>query len=186
MDYKILFLLGIIITILSSNYITNNIGDRFYKGKNIELFDIFHQILPDLYSYGNITNTIPSIFVGLYILLFLPSTLQIEFLAKFIIILFILSFAIISTILPGHNDCEVNPNILTTFIGDCYDKVFSGHTAMVLLLCLILYREHIISITNLISINLINILLILATRSHYTIDIIVSIFITSTIFNIKL
>jgi hypothetical protein len=113
-------------------------------------------------------------------------TLNTEFIAKFTIIMFIRAFTIISTILPKHQVCSDTFDVRSYFLGGCYDKIFSGHTSFMLLLTLLYYREHIINEFSLIGINSINILLILATRSHYTVDILLAIFVTTTIFNIKI
>ena len=113
-------------------------------------------------------------------------TLTTEFLAKFLIIMLIRSFTIISTILPKHENCEDKFSIREFFLGGCYDKIFSGHASFILLLTLLYYREHIIGLVPLLGINIINCLLILATRSHYTVDILLAVFVTTTIYTIHI
>jgi hypothetical protein len=174
-----------LMAIFISNYATLRIGSDYYKNLNkCEIFDIFHKILPDLNEYHYTVDLIA--FIGLVSLFIISNTsLTIEFIAKFTIIMFIRAFTIISTILPKHEVCTDKFDLRSYFLGGCYDKIFSGHTSFTLLLTLIYYREHIVNEFSLIGINAINILLILATRSHYTVDILLAIFVTTTIFNIN-
>lgn len=183
MKKNILFIL-VILCILVSNYLTLKIGNNHYQTKDCELFDIFHKILPDLYQYHYLLDFI-GLFGFLSIFYILNETTMIEFFAKFVIIMFIRAFTIISTILPKHQVCNDNFDIRSYFLGGCYDKIFSGHTSFLLLLTLIYYREHFIDGFALIGLNLVNILLILSTRSHYTVDILLAVFVTTTIYNIK-
>ena len=96
------------------------------------------------------------------------------------------SVSILSTILPSHQKCDKEIYLSSVFYGGCYDKIFSGHTSFILLLTLLYFREHIINMPTLIALNATNILLILATRSHYTVDILLAIFVTSTIYKINI
>lgn len=181
---KYIILISMILVILISNYATLKIGSYHYDTTDkFELFDIFHKILPDLSKYHYLVDIFA--LIGLISLFIVGSDTLTEFFAKFTIIMFIRAFTIISTILPKHEVCTDEFNIRSYLLGGCYDKIFSGHTSFLLLLTLLYYREHIIDELSLIGINLINILLILASRAHYTVDVILAIFVTTTIFNIK-
>ena len=183
--YDIVYLLIILVIIFFSNYAVLKLGSSYYKNEEIELFDIFHSILPDLHAYHYIVD-----FIGLaaIISLFFISNQNLitEFLAKFTIIMFIRAFTTIATILPKHKICNEKINIRSLLLGGCYDKIFSGHTSFTLLLTLLYYREHIIHLPLLIGINAVNILAIIATRSHYTVDVLLAIFVTTTIYSIKI
>jgi len=176
-----------IIVILISNYVTILIGKDHYETNNFShLFDIFHVILPDLYNYHYLVDILGLCAV---ISLAFVSTNEItnEFIAKFIIIMFIRAFTIISTILPKHDKCITDVGSLRSMIlGDCFDKIFSGHTSFILLLTLLYYREHIIHLPMLLGVNILNIFLILATRSHYTVDVLLAIFVTTTVYSVKI
>ena len=100
--------------------------------------------------------------------------------------MFIRAFTTIATILPKHKICNEKINIRSLLLGGCYDKIFSGHTSFTLLLTLLYYREHIINLPLLIGINATNIPAILATRSHYTVDVLLAIFVTTTIYSIQI
>ena len=183
---KYLIFISMLLVILVSNYATLKIGSQHYESTDkFELFDIFHKILPDLHAYHYLVDLI-GLFAVLSMFLVSNDTLNTEFIAKFTIIMFIRAFTIISTILPKHQVCTDNFDIRSYFLGGCYDKIFSGHTSFLLLLTLLYYREHIINEFSLIGLNAVNILLILATRSHYTVDILLAIFVTTTIYNVTI
>jgi len=184
--YNILYFIIILVIIFASNYAVLKLGSNYYKNKEpIELFDIFHSILPDLHSYHYIID-----FIGLALIISLffvsNNSLTTEFLAKFTIIMFIRAFTTIATILPKDKVCDETISTRSLLLGGCYDKIFSGHTSFTLLLTLLYYREHIINLPLLIGINATNILAILATRSHYTVDVLLAIFVTITIYSIQI
>jgi hypothetical protein len=184
--YNIVYFIIILVIIFASNYAVLKLGSKFYKDKeSVELFDSLHYILPDLHTYDSIVDFIG---LGAIISLFFVSngTLITEFLAKFTIIMFIRAFTTIATILPKHKVCDEKIGIRSLFLGGCYDKIFSGHTSFILLMSLLYYREHIITLPLLIGINATNILAILATRSHYTVDVLLAIFVSTTIYSIKI
>jgi len=184
--YEYIYLIIILLIIFISNYAVLKLGSEYYNNSEpIELFDIFHSILPDLHAYHTIVDIIGLV---LLISLFFVSntTITTEFLAKFTIIMFIRAFTTISTILPKHSICDETITTHSLLLGGCYDKIFSGHTSFTLLLTLLYYREHIINLPLLIGINATNILAILATRSHYTVDVLLAIFVTTTIYSIQI
>jgi len=88
-------------------------------------------------------------------------------------IYFIRSILTLITVLPKSSNCDYNLDM--AFInGGCYDKIFSGHTALIFILTLVLQKYKIIDFATLIILNIINVSIILLTRTHYTIDVIVS------------
>ena len=96
-------------------------------------------------------------------------------------ILIIRSILISVTILPGHSKCE-NSNYSISYLGGCYDKILSGHTSLVFLASLLLNKYKLLSLHSLILINLLNSILLLSTRAHYTIDILLGYLVTGIIF----
>ena len=172
--------------IIASNYISHIIGSNYYKeNKTNKVHDILQDVLPDLHNYHYVIDLI-----GLAVLIpaffYFNETLTIEFLTKFLIIMFIRAFTVISTVLPKYEHCDETFTFRSFFLGGCYDKIFSGHTSFILLLTLIYLREHIINGLALLGINFVNILAILLTRSHYTVDVILAVFVTTTVFNLQI
>lgn len=121
-----------------------------------------------------------------------------EFILKFLIIIFLRSLTIMATILPKNTPVEVIPDEYgnlslfdKTIGGGCYDKMFSGHFAFGLLLTLLMFKHQIIE-TNALNIGLFSLLNILhlfilgVTRSHYTMDMIVSLYVTLFVYNLDI
>lgn len=115
-------------------------------------------------------------------------------------IIFVLSYGIksiftISTILPDPSGTckEKHKNIpfAKNLIGDCNKLMFSGHAVSLFIILFILYnikcdgnKEFVISsrcMTMLILYVLVTCYVIIATRNHYTIDVLVSFFVAYTL-----
>lgn len=182
---KATWIFFLVATIFLSNYFTHQLGKNFYEGKirDGEVFDILHEITPDLHHLNGMNDIV---MIGLIIsFFFIPNNIEIikEFTGKFLLIMFVRALTIVSTILPKHKQCEAQLGWLQMIKGQCYDKVFSGHTAFVLLATLIYLREGIINIPIFIALNLFNIISIILVRAHYTIDIILAIVITYLVYD---
>jgi hypothetical protein len=177
---KGLLVLALLGFIMFSSYITDEIGQAHYSIKRTEskIFDFIHEITPDLQAYEKLVNVIPVLLLA--VLIFVPGKIWLveEFFAKLLLIFFIRALTIFTTVLPKHEKCNRRFTWKNCFTGQCYDKVFSGHTAFVFLLSLLLLREKILSFWMFAIINLVEITIILLTRSHYTIDVILALVIT--------
>jgi hypothetical protein len=178
-------ILGAIVIILLANFYTNEIGEAYYEGENRvnKIFDVVHHYTPDFHEFGSLVNVIPLLLFGSFFFLKNSVSLLEETALKLLLIHLIRSLTIISTILPKHENCKREGSMLSRLLGDCYDKVFSGHTSLVFLITLILLRENYISFTTLLMINMIETTIILLTRSHYTIDVILAYFITYLVYD---
>ncbi len=178
----VLFLSSIIVT---SNFWTHDLGMAFYDNteNNGKVFDLLHSVTPDMSDLKAYNDIIVSAVALSF--LFIPNGVSLfkEFAAKFILIMVIRALTTISTILPKHEKCDSTPRFSRYIKGQCYDKVFSGHTSFVLLATLIYLREGILGWPAFLGINLANITGILLTRSHYTVDIILAILITLLVYD---
>lgn len=183
-------------------------GTKFYGKKKkkqmlssqdvIPIWDIIHSNFSD-YSNFNYSKDI------YLIVFFLPVIFNLqnlsiafiyEFIAKFLILVFFRSFTIISTILPRNSKLKVKINKKTDFWtvfyhrtigGGCYDKIYSGHAAFGLLITLLLFKynfleTNIFNITLYTILNIIHFLMITITRAHFTVDVIVAIYVTLWIY----
>ena len=68
-------------------------------------------------------------------------------------------------------------NLLNYVVGHNYDKIFSGHTGVMLICVLISISENLVNITNKFILAFLGVLysiLILLTRQHYTVDVLLS------------
>jgi hypothetical protein len=91
------------------------------------------------------------------------------------------SFIIQMTVLPKNDVCDIEKDS-SLFRGGCYDKIFSGHFGIGFLMTLLLYDNGYINTLFAILVNFLNAVFILLNRSHYTVDIIVSIFVVIIIY----
>ena len=157
----------------TQNYYNNRIN------KYPKVYDIGHKYLPNLSKYEYISNYYMLCFI--VIVMCLPICK--EFIGFIIPILLLRLIIINLTILPKHKDCVID---IKKVFGGCYDKIFSGHFATIFLITLLLWKYRYISIVLVYIINIISALLILVTRSHYTIDIVVAFFITLFVYQNKL
>jgi len=185
---KILYIFLTILIILSGQYIAERIGYIHYEiDKKTDLYDMTHKILPDLHKYHVIINIIPIILI---IYLFIDnngSNVFRDVLFILPVVFIIRALTIMSTILPKHELCVAENNIISNFIngGGCYDKVFSGHTSFVAIFTLSMYDNKLIDILSFSIINIINCLLLLITRAHYTVDIILGLVISYLVYRVE-
>ena len=163
-------------------WVTINLDQDMLQYSRIDyphVYDIGHR-LPDLRSYDYVPN--------LYLILFMGYLLWSPFIIEFIgyiIPIFIARVVVMQlTVLPKTDDgCdELDLSIAGNIFGGCYDKIFSGHFSIVLLITLILQRHRLLSMAGLLLLNGINAVMIISTRAHYTIDIVVSVLVTLFIF----
>jgi hypothetical protein len=183
----ILYIVFILFIINGSTYITNWLGKEFYESefRVNSVFDLFHEYTPDFHKFEFLINIIPFAILGCLFFCGLPLDSIKEFAWKLLLIYVIRALTVITTILPKHEKCnyEISTFSLTTFLGGCYDKVFSGHMALTLLGTLIYYREKYISFSSFALINIVEAVLIILTRAHYTIDVFLAILITYLVYD---
>jgi hypothetical protein len=183
-------------------------GTDFYtlpnnKCKNTdEVWDIIHMNFKNYSQYNYTKNWYMVLFAVPLIHKLVTDNIKSdffkEFILKFLIIIFLRSLTIMATILPKNTPVEVIPDEYgnlslfdKTIGGGCYDKMFSGHFAFGLLLTLLMFKYEIIE-TNALNIGLFSFLNILhlfilgVTRSHYTMDMIVSLYVTLFVYNLDI
>jgi len=185
-----MLIIGIFILYLIYSHFINKYLDTIGKDNyndEIRIYDLCHRYLPNYEKYEFIGN----IYIIIVFFFIFKSSKYIsiifDFIAFIIPIYFIRSILTLINILPKSSECNYNPSL--AFInGGCYDKIFSGHTAFVYILTLLLNKYKIINFATLIILNIVNISIILLTRTHYTIDIIVSFLVSYTMYtnNIRL
>lgn len=167
-----------------------------------EVWDIIHMNFTNYSQYNYTKNWYMVLFAIPLIHKFFVSNISNEFfkefILKFLIIIFLRSATIIATILPKNTAVEVIPDEYgnlslfdKTIGGGCYDKMFSGHFAFGLLLTLLMFKHGIVETNklNMIFFSILNILhlfILGVTRSHYTMDMIVSLYVTLFVYNLDI
>lgn len=154
---------------------------------NNRIYDIIHDNVEDLSMYNYTKNWYLLVFLVPYLINFgsVQHFVYRDITVKLCLIIILRSLTIGTTILPKSGKCEVeNLNAFhLTIGGTCYDKMFSGHFAFGLLMTLVAFKYNLLnsSATNVVGaiiVNALHFLIIAATRSHYTMDIVVSVYVT--------
>lgn len=158
-------------------------SEKFYQNKSNskKVFDLFHNLLPHIEKWEYASDV-------LFILVFLFmafKNLNLVYTAVgyLIAIIIVRTLFVNLTVLPKNEICSIHDS--SSFRGGCYDKIFSGHYAGTLLMTILLYNHHYINTMWLFMINIVNALVILISRNHYTVDIVVSIFVVFIVYQNK-
>ena len=175
----------IIISIIYTNYTANKVGKKFYKkriidGKvNPKVYDKLFAILPD-YSKSKKLKLVADLFVVgmvLYTMYNLGNNDLTLLIKRILVVLFIRGIVINLTILPKEKTCDDSKYHLYNWVaGGCYDKIYSGHFSLGLIASLTAVSHKLISVEMMYIYNIVNAILILVLRNHYTIDIITALF----------
>lgn len=161
------------------------------KSMNIKpLRDIIHEHSPDLtdFKYRNL-DYLFLIFLIPYIN-FSSYKAIIHFLKALSIIVMLRTISSNITDMPSSNPyCKYYTNfnsIYTYTVGHCLDKIFSGHTAVTLLLVLVAKEYNLIKESNFIYWIISQIIYVylglICTRHHYSVDVFISYIITPLIY----
>ena len=184
---KRLGVIGIIIVIYllickKIYYYLENKSEVFYNNVKLKqkskIYDIIHNNLPSTRNLMTIVDTTP--FILLVVILFIDVNLFYNIIGFLITIFFIRLVIINLTILPKDNNCDIKKSSLLS--GGCYDKIYSGHFSSVFMCLLILYTNKYINLFILLYSSIIFALLIITSRSHYTIDIFVALLIVIIVY----
>lgn len=136
---------------------------------------LFNKIPEDYHHIVDISLTV----ILLYAVYKIRSTKTIKFMIiETLTVLFIRMISINLTIMPSSNsECIIGHS---KFLSEsqCNDMMFSGHTSLVFLLLLNMYHNSIINKLQFSTILLSYISILLATRSHYSVDIYIAIVIS--------
>ena len=173
--------------ILFTCLITNKCKKLAYKNgkkKNPDekpLHDLGHYYLPDLDNFYSVIDVI----LGIYIIAFLYYS-NIELLKEMSLLMCIIfifrSILVISTSLPDPSGvCEKKK----FQIGYCNDLMFSGHTATITLISLYLMSIFPNKRNMLILGNIITYILIIASKNHYTIDVLIGSYVSTTLYFLR-
>jgi hypothetical protein len=165
--------------------ITYNKGLQINLLKSLPLYDVIQESLPNLQKY----RIIPEVLHFIPILTLLANTIyhkHIECLKKFLVIhgilMFIRAISFSVTLLPDSSGmCQ-----LSTHLGSCFDLLFSGHSTIMLLCCLLLNQFYFIELKWKICLFAntgITSLLIILCRNHYTIDVLYSLLMTYFVYS---
>jgi hypothetical protein len=150
------------------------------------LTDLGHKLIPSIDPNYMLICDVILVFMFIVMLLFIDS---IEVLADFFrkgsLILFLRSISIMLTDLPQLNThlCSTK-NIKDSNCSN--DYMFSGHTSITILIALFVAKSNTSLCVPMLLISVLQVILILSTRMHYSIDVFVAIVLTSCMYNLKM
>jgi hypothetical protein len=166
--------------------ITYNKGLEINLLKSLPLYDVIQESFPNLQKYRIIPEVLH--FIPMLTLLFNTIYHQhIQCFKKFLlthgILMFIRAISFSVTLLPDSSGmCQ-----LSTHLGGCFDLLFSGHSTIMLLCCLLLNQFYDIQLKwkmVLFANTGITSFLIILCRNHYTIDVLYSILMTYFVYRL--
>lgn len=181
MQKKIIFL---ILAVLFSQFSIYYVNSREKNNLNIQLKDPLIDNLPFLNGLDKFYDltVLPPILLSSIFYQKLPMD---NLIINLSVILVLRGFCILSTSIPKFNSCKENNYKNTLFYsGGCYDKIFSGHLAFIItfILYLINYTDQsnykIVYFFYIISASFLS----LVTESHYSIDLLISWILSTTLF----
>ena len=174
----LLFFSLIILLIVSLNIEKRS---EIYKGKEFVLDDVAFNLLPKINGTTFLVeNTIPIILICL---LSYNKLVNVDLIILFTIILILRTIAIGLTVLPKTNiNCSIKNDLL---IGVCHDKMFSGHTAFTTLAMLTLAFKFNKVKPFVPVVIILQGLMMLIARAHYSIDIYIGFLVTLLVYTNK-
>lgn len=136
------------------------------------LYDSVHRALPDLRRFESMIDLFP-ISALLVCAFAVPQTQWPTFVTALAVLFTLRAMCISLTILPSPICRPTQPRV--SALGGCHDCVFSGHTATVILAWLFVVNSN-PSLKMFACIHsLLTIVVVLGTRSHWSIDVIVAV-----------
>ena len=173
MDNTQVFLLATVAYVISK--VAQYNADRIRYDYKCEkpLYDFLHQVIPNLKRYELLIDLVP-ILLGatvfyLYIYDNLEQKLIRDAIINFSILLIVRAVFFSVTILPSP---ICSRRFKPHAIGGCHDCIFSAHTVATLVLAHSLYQHNPDYLGALMVYCILGSLLIIGTRSHYSIDVI--------------
>lgn len=178
--------------ILIHNYINLEVNknvEEYYlnrKDKHFKLFDMGFRYLPDYSDKLRYVDFIYGVLVTIPVFFLRRGKFIKEYLGYLIIIFILRAITISVTVLPKDKSCDLDNRMQLKNNGLCYDKIFSGHTATLFLATLIYYKNGYINKPVLVILNVINVMILILAREHYTIDIVVAFLVSILVYQNKL
>ena len=175
-ELHIILICIIFLNLLSTKYLEKK--SKYLYNDNVILNDIGHSYIKNIPYNDYIINIIPVILVvSSYI--FLNDKVNV-IIPCMVVMLVLRMIANHLTILPkADKSCNGTGN----FNGGCHDMMFSGHTAVVVFLCLFLHKQYPSFALHGVILSFLQMILLIATRSHYSIDIFIGMLVAFLIFS---
>ena len=185
-------LIKVILFSLLQGYQVKQMRDRhdFFDKHNFSmepLYDMVHHNTRMVHTSPFILNSLLLAFWSPCWFKNCPSTLFSTYLDIWLTLMIVRSITTIVTALPPSKPkCDEKHHPI---FGGCFDKIFSGHTMTALLTVLVLYQFNIVSPSMYywwISLAALYGFLLVVSRDHYTIDVLISFVLTYAVFRLQM
>lgn len=189
----VVFIFAAILIHVMCSYAVVYFGNQFYRNRiekcpRPKVFDLAHKFLPNLANY-KLLHRLYDVIAAVLIVSPLVLNMTVFYLYWFLLVA-IRGLTNLVTILPKDKDCHLADYAgLKQFVsGHCYDKIYSGHFAIATLFGILLLRAYPkqISLWMVVVALMLYGFLILVTRAHYTIDLVVSVFVVLAVLHLRL
>lgn len=186
MDNIVIFVLRITLTTIvyfMANYHTYQIG---VECNERPLFDALHEMLPDLSRWVYIRDLILPVFLIPLVFVGNKSAFIGDFINYFLVIITFKAITIFFTFIPpSHPECGKKK-----YVNHCFHQMLSGHNSFMFLLFLLYVKHGVVVGDEMLLFGFIMVImyacLILMTRAHYTVDILVSFIIVYLLLQIEI
>jgi len=160
--------------------------DRETKNKSrAKIYDIGIENTPNLSQYTTFDKIISIITMILPFLFGI--NVFFEYLGMFVVVILLRCIFIPLTILPKEKHCDDTELKMHNYVnGHCYDKIFSGHFASIVLLALIVGGKGLVDKSVLVIGCLLYAFIIISLRYHYTADLAVGALIALVVYQNKM
>lgn len=182
----VLFILNVFVV-----WYTHSTGKHFYhkrqnEGKTSQkIYDASMKYVKDLSNYTWISYFVTG--AVLIAPLLLQTSMSSEYYEYFMVVVLVKYLLNAVMILPKQKRCDDSKLTLINFLkGHCYDNILSINFAASTLLGYVLYKNGSVSLVNIITANVVNALLLIATRTNYTIDLLVAFLVVTIVYQNKI
>lgn len=175
--------------ICAAQWLVEYQGKQHYEVSNplppwsYKTFDLGHRLLPRVEDKPQpflckMYNLVPLV-LGLAVV-WSGTPAVWKFLRVYVAVMFVRAITMSVTILPKDKHCTCLPegDHLAWVTNGCYDKNLSGHMALAVVASLVLYEAGAIPGAVLVAANAWHAFIIVATRAHYTADVVLATFIS--------
>lgn len=175
MDNTQVILLGVVAYVISKMTQYNADKVRYDYKCEKPLYDFLHKVIPNLKRYELLIDLVPILLGVAMLYLYMYDNLDEKLIRDAIVyystLMIIRALVYSSTILPSPTCSKGQQNATT---GGCHDCIYSGHTVATLILAYSLYQHNPDYLAALVVYCILGSLLIIGTRSHYTVDVIIA------------
>ena len=172
-----LSILGMLLVVIG-NFLATQWGHAHYKDQDqqqLKIFDLGHALIPQVH----IPEVLMNMYTGLWIpfLWMIPPSeamkISVETGTIYIAMMVVRALTTVVTILPKSDDtCDATQSNWYSLLDGCYDKVFSGHTLLAALISLSFVSHGIWPVWGGWLYTAGMVLMLLFSRGHYTVDIV--------------